>query len=726
MATTTDLTNPIHLPNGLDTANQNPVARSDKIIRQGQAKDVETSLSRLESSAIGWNFNNTVTDRSDPGSGNMAFNAALKQDVTFISFHVIAATESIRFDEIIDSLRIEDKILIQERDNPDSAAIYRVTGNAIGQGAYDEIPVTELRTQGLQFTNGARMNVTFFLFGADVTPSPDPNNPAAPVNLSEGLQDLNNHITVAGISGGAWQTASNPTNTSATITRLFAALWTENQRTDAGNFFDDLADPAITIPSQTNIHFFADANEQSNRFQGKQSWVDSTMQVNGSPLTTTFQKLIGFSALIPETITGNIPLLQLGPNASQIILRAVTENGQNKLQALTGNQDGTATTTTVRDYLAIINVDSDTAHFVGNVANSARFVVKAGDPVPHGYLIQVRQYINGAFTGGESQIITVADRDVDQTPLVANLFTGSAHPLALSYSYDADFDNNGTPTDTILLTAPSQGTSTTSYVIQVEYTTTEPILPSDTTTYSTINNISVNTEIDMLLLVEKTLGNDQASDPLLTMKIEVNGFQDNNVDFHIPASDFNFSNIQFGHTTDCFISNIQIYDYSATTPFDVPTHAVIHSFFQRRNDWLGLFQHPDFNSRDYTIDGGVILTDEDDTTFNIIERFKGIRTNTVHLAAAVPDDLISTLALPVDYTDYDFVHITERNAGPPVEWRHTLITTVLLDSGNVGSTDLIRVQGNTDLTWDDNTRALTTSGGALELYSVTLIDITGA
>lgn len=162
MATNTDLTNPIYLPNGIDTANNNAAARSDKIIRQGKAQNVETGLTNVEASIISWNFNGTITDGSNPGTNNLAMNNALKASATIISFHVNSALEDARFDEILDDLKANDKIIIQERNNPDVIAIYRITNTRTNQGAYDDIPVVEVRTQGAsQFTNGAALNVTF-------------------------------------------------------------------------------------------------------------------------------------------------------------------------------------------------------------------------------------------------------------------------------------------------------------------------------------------------------------------------------------------------------------------------------------------------------------------------------------------------------------------------------------------------------------------------------------
>lgn len=87
------------------------------------------------------------------------------------------------------------------------------------------------------------------------------------------------------------------------------------------------------------------------------------------------------------------------------------------------------------------------------------------------------------------------------------------------------------------------------------------------------------------------------------------------------------------------------------------------------------------------------------------------------------DGLVNQVTLPANYTTYDHLHISERDAGPPVEWRHAVISVDLLSSGLVGSSDNIRLQGNTDLTWDSTTRELTLAGGAQEIARVELFSV---
>ena len=173
MASTSDLTNPINLPNGLDTANDNPIARSDKIIRQGQGKNVESSLVGLESTQIAYTFNTAVTDTSDPGSGFMALNNTDKDAATIATFSTTSANNSARFDEVLNNLTTGDRIYAQERDNPGTNILYRVTGASTLTGTRVNIPVVREQDQGTAlgtFTNNGAVVITM-LFTRTVSAS---------------------------------------------------------------------------------------------------------------------------------------------------------------------------------------------------------------------------------------------------------------------------------------------------------------------------------------------------------------------------------------------------------------------------------------------------------------------------------------------------------------------------------------------------------------------------
>lgn len=165
MASTTDLTNPIHLPNGLDTANNNPVARSDKVIRQGLGRNVETSLLNLEAARLAYTFNTAVTDTTDPGSGFLALNNTDKDAATIATFSTTSANGSARFDELLNNLTTGDRIYLQERDTPGTNILYRITGASTLTGTRVNVPVTREQDQGpasATFTNNGVVIVSIF------------------------------------------------------------------------------------------------------------------------------------------------------------------------------------------------------------------------------------------------------------------------------------------------------------------------------------------------------------------------------------------------------------------------------------------------------------------------------------------------------------------------------------------------------------------------------------
>ena len=545
--------------------------------------------------------------------------------------------------------------------------------------------------------------------------------------LSAGLQDLNSHISVEGIMGMNWTSSTNPPADvrGATYTRTFAALWDENRRTFTQNYFDDLADPTITVPSQQNIHFFADANDANNRFPGKQSWVDSTIRIQGAPLTNTFTKVWGFSARIPETFTGNVVLFQAGPASQQRILRATEVDGEVVIQARRGNLDGALDSQSVFKNLNVINTDTNFGHLAGNTTNTLRFVLTANDPV-QSYLVQVRRYLNGSLTSGESFTQTITDRDTDVAATVTNLFTNE---LEVTHSYDADFDNIGVPTDVIQLTTNNVGNANISYVVDIRYTVTEQVQTSSTSQFQTVDTAEVGTELDFVFVLERQNFNNESANSPLQLKIVFNGVQENTFALNLGANAFDFSDVTFGDTRDCLISNIQIYDFSAPNAFDFPSHRLLSEFYQRRNEWFGLFRAPGFSSRNYTVDGGVVLIDEDGTQFDLIERIKTLSASTASsdlllvYQATDTSSLSAQEVLPTNYTDFDFVHIVTYEATTPNVFRNAFIPVPLLQSTDLTASDDIRIQDAIAINWTVGTRTIDTSDAAATLWRISLVRV---
>ena len=138
----------------------------------------ETSISRLNGSFLQWKMNTAVTDGSNPGSTFLALNNTDKDAATIVSFNVVSAVDSARFDELISALRQDDRIYIQELEAENVSILYRVTGSVTVDGTKINVPVVAERNQGpsnATFTNNATLIVAFEWSSA-VAGSPLPQN----------------------------------------------------------------------------------------------------------------------------------------------------------------------------------------------------------------------------------------------------------------------------------------------------------------------------------------------------------------------------------------------------------------------------------------------------------------------------------------------------------------------------------------------------------------------
>jgi hypothetical protein len=100
-------------------------------------------------------------------------------------------------------------------------------------------------------------------------------------------------------------------------------------------------------------------------------------------------------------------------------------------------------------------------------------------------------------------------------------------------------------------------------------------------------------------------------------------------------------------------------------------------------------------------------------------------TSVVHQATGKgtgAGELITNLTLPANYTSFEYLHVTIYVAGTPPEWRSAFIDIELLENGDVGASELIRIQGASDFSWTSGTRVLTNQGGQ-EIYRAVLISL---
>lgn len=555
-----------------------------------------------------------------------------------------------------------------------------------------------------------------------------------PTSLSSAMQSLQSDLTLSHVAGTTWTLADSPPSHRATITRKFAAYWDEARNGGdpfTGNYFEDLADPTITL---TGDNYFYDASTKddittNNRFPGKQSYFTGKLDVNGLPLTNTFTKIIGFSHHISHQLpTGDTPLLRAGSRE----LIGVDADG---LYLLQGNSDGTLVTANFNQRLPLTGNGNTIGYLQGVGASSVEFdaleTTPEGNTVSYPLALTLRwkRIQGGSPTSTVTSSFTITDRDVSQTETsevisIPTLPSGNADET-IKFSY------NGT---THVLTISTDGISTnttqdvTQLGMEVTFADSTQINTSSTSSkvrFSTQHDQVGNT-VDILIGILATNPVETSADKFLTIKAIIDGHQENNEDLRFRASAYDFSNLIFGpDTTDnVAISNIQVYEWDdAGVPFDAPTHNQLYNFYQNRNSWLGIFIHPNNDHRVYTIDGNLVVTREDDSTLTV----GNIRQSIVYQATGVGTgvgELVDSIDLPSSYSDFNYLTVTIRkDLNPNPEWRSVVIPTSTLADGDIAVTDLIRVQGDTDLNWDSSTRTLSTAGSEQEIYLVGLFRI---
>lgn len=83
-------------------------------------------------------------------------------------------------------------------------------------------------------------------------------------------------------------------------------------------------------------------------------------------------------------------------------------------------------------------------------------------------------------------------------------------------------------------------------------------------------------------------------------------------------------------------------------------------------------------------------------------------------------ELVASVVLPADYTDFDYCHVTEYDV-TNLQWRHAAFKVSILALADTN--DNIRLQGNTVLQWTLATRTLAMNPSAQEIFSVELVKI---
>ena len=441
-------------------------------------------------------------------------------------------------------------------------------------------------------------------------------------NLGPVLADFQNRLTETEVAGSAWSNAPNPQRYASSYTRLFALGWDENRvgaTPFTGNYFDDLADPTIAAANGSFFYFDADhVNDQANvRFPGAQSYVTGRVDVSGLPLTNTFEKQIGVEFYISretlpdgtvQPLTSDLSLIKAGTRT----LVGVDSTG---LYVFAGN--GTATTVAsglvTRLYRTAAQNES-IQYLRGTGANSVSYFVPDNLTFPLALTVRFRVVDSGQVGAFTDLAYTVTDRAVSQSQqsqTVTMNIPGGTRDETITTQYDS-------VTNTVIIGTTGLALNTTQDVTQIgmtiTYADTVQLNTSDDNVKRYVDTGSdslVNRPISLMFILELTVGDTTDADPFLTWKAVVNGRQENDENLNRRETEYDFSDIQFGPDSgdEVAVSRIQIYEWNnGGVPFDTPTHAELYRAWQHRNEWIGLFLHPDQANVKFSLNGDLGLT----------------------------------------------------------------------------------------------------------------------
>lgn len=736
------------------------------LVEMANGDSAETTIVNLGLSILSWNFDATTTDATDPGSTNVAINNAAKASATIISFNTTSAVTGARFDEALTRLNRNDGVFIQQRSAGGSSAFYRVTGQATIAGTRVNVPVENERTVGSEFADNALLNVVLFYKGAGdsiqlssttvnatdaasfstslaaitevkgdafrittagepftglnvkaevgdvivaIVESPDVATPGDWVILRRpqialiGRDDIdpNYRTVIEGAAGNtadissleskvdalfpltvdvpiltAWADIYSPAQAAQAvdITRGYSLL-ADFRGTDAADRYESAG---VTYQAGTNVSRYSGLSVNQQRVFG--------FEITG-PSDLTLLSIVDGSEIIPfldMTVAGNFRINNYTPSRTQ---DEVITNHPVRLTRSAGtgtlSVGGLASTYTVSDYPANTSSQSRTIDF------------------------DIDVLVNGVNTfGGSILSVDIPDGDVAQGQLtiehVANL--GPLHGnrrVDFTVGYQVRVVGPDVLFDLTLEVAPSDVTLLVESV---------DVLQSYTAT------VVINRVDDFEIL------QDQIGDYTFT------GGQEIVIAFHpiantelmeiVPvvrdasSGTIDELNDRTINIPDPLYDVIEVPDTIEFRTF-LPDHFFIHRTLadllrqDRDTQWVyGLARLNEISvhavteaidlANGSTINGDAIVAPR----------------TTVVLQVSNLGNLQQNLVLPTNYNTFDFLSVVEFIAGSPNEWRTLYLPIALLVNGDVGASDVIRIQGNSDFTWSQGSRTLVSQAGS--------------
>ena len=172
---------------------------------------LESDLEALGSSFISFRFSDSTTGLN-PGFGNLALNNANKDNATQINTSTRSITGNAMFDEYFQGIDQGIYIFIKQR-GVNTSILYRVTGTSTLDGTRADIPVVRVRDQGLEFTDGATLDLHFL-------PNTEGMRAAlgGPVSVSDEGTEITGNLTAINFIGAGVTAELSGSTVNVTIT----------------------------------------------------------------------------------------------------------------------------------------------------------------------------------------------------------------------------------------------------------------------------------------------------------------------------------------------------------------------------------------------------------------------------------------------------------------------------------------------------------------------------
>lgn len=497
----------------------------------------------------------------------------------------------------------------------------------------------------------------------------------------------------------------------ATIEREAACLWDEDRSITRliDNYFQDVG--GLTVNVNDLSEYFPNPLDSNNTgFLGRQSYTFGptvlSNTVSDPALSTGFQKLFLFdykNKTQPGT-RARQKLFQINSTGRELL----AINTDNELVLVQGDEQGSSVTENFNDYLTL---PRSSYLFQGSNAQTADFIISAtGTYTFEGLLIAN----DGADTATSTTVtINVTDLSTDISATSGTMsFTidGDTHTQTVSVEYVSSFSYLSQTFNSIRLSVTEVSSSSDFTVESLRIRAYQSLNRtfSNSTDYTdlVLDTLQDEQSGSIALLLERTLTGGTATNPFLSCKIIHNGrilnFTANSrvdqiIDIKRQATDLVQTSLQFGDTL-VLPSKIQVYSYSISNDvLKIPSFDELLLMYNNRERWLGLFDQPQQQERLYVLDSflldkGPYVVYENDTT------------------------RVSQVTLPINYTDYKWLYV-DHLVGTEVRDEVINLERQLNSRNN---SNVIRVDGDTDLRFNTNTRILSEANSLANICCVRL------